>query len=315
MTLPEQAPETLAPEVSSASLQASQTRNGVISALAAYLLWGFLPILFRLLESAGSVSIVAERSVYSLIFLAIILAFGAGFRETRSILADWKKLRVVSISAALLACNWLLYVWAVETGQVLEASFGYFINPLVNVAIGMVLLGERQNLLQTVAIGIATVAIAIQAAGLGNFPFIAVGLALSFGFYGFIRKTAMAGPVTGLFAETVVIAPFALAYMVFDLATNGVGVHADPFIMTLLLLTGPITAVPLLLFAYAVRRLRLTTIGMFQYLAPSIQFLVAVFLFGEQLNGLRLLSFVLIWLSLVVFTYDSFRRRNRHAAA
>jgi chloramphenicol-sensitive protein RarD len=315
MTLPEQAPETLAPEVSSASLQASQTRNGVISALAAYLLWGFLPILFRLLESAGSVSIVAERSVYSLIFLAIILAFGAGFRETRSILADWKKLRVVSISAALLACNWLLYVWAVETGQVLEASFGYFINPLVNVAIGMVLLGERQNLLQTVAIGIATVAIAIQAAGLGNFPFIAVGLALSFGFYGFIRKTAMAGPVTGLFAETVVIAPFALAYMVFDLATNGVGVHADPFIMTLLLLTGPITAVPLLLFAYAVRRLRLTTIGMFQYLAPSIQFLVAVFLFGEQLNGLRLLSFVLIWLSLVVFTYDSFMRRNRHAAA
>jgi chloramphenicol-sensitive protein RarD len=185
----------------------------------------------------------------------------------------------------------------------------------VNVAIGMVLLGERQNLLQTVAIGIATVAIAIQAAGLGNFPFIAVGLALSFGFYGFIRKTAMAGPVTGLFAETVVIAPFALAYMVFDLATNGVGVHADPFIMTLLLLTGPITAVPLLLFAYAVRRLRLTTIGMFQYLAPSIQFLVAVFLFGEQLNGLRLLSFVLIWLSLVVFTYDSFRRRSRHAAA
>jgi chloramphenicol-sensitive protein RarD len=315
MTLPEQAPETLAPEVSSASLEASQTRNGVISALAAYLLWGFLPILFRLLESAGSVSIVAERSVYSLVFLAIILAFGAGFRETRSILADWKKLRVVSISAALLACNWLLYVWAVETGQVLEASFGYFINPLVNVAIGMVLLGERQNLLQTVAIGIATVAIAIQAAGLGNFPFIAVGLALSFGFYGFIRKTAMAGPVTGLFAETVVIAPFALAYMVFDLATNGVGVHADPFIMTLLLLTGPITAVPLLLFAYAVRRLRLTTIGMFQYLAPSIQFLVAVFLFGEQLNGLRLLSFVLIWLSLVVFTYDSFMRRNRHAAA
>jgi chloramphenicol-sensitive protein RarD len=315
MTLPEQAPETLAPEVSSASLEASQTRNGVISALAAYLLWGFLPILFRLLESAGSVSIVAERSVYSLVFLAIILAFGAGFRETRSILTDWKKLRVVSISAALLACNWLLYVWAVETGQVLEASFGYFINPLVNVAIGMVLLGERQNLLQTVAIGIATVAIAIQAAGLGNFPFIAVGLALSFGFYGFIRKTAMAGPVTGLFAETVVIAPFALAYMVFDLATNGVGVHADPFIMTLLLLTGPITAVPLLLFAYAVRRLRLTTIGMFQYLAPSIQFLVAVFLFGEQLNGLRLLSFVLIWLSLVVFTYDSFRRRNRHAAA
>ena len=223
-------------------------------------------------------------------------------------------MRVIALSAVLLVGNWLLYVWAVATGQVLEASFGYFINPLVNIAIGMILLGERQNRMQTIAIIMAVVAILIQTAGLGRVPLIALGLAFSFGFYGFIRKTAHAGPATGLFAETIVVAPFALAYVVFDLATNGVGVHADPAMLLLLMLTGPIPAVPLLLFAYGVRRLRLTTIGMFQYLAPSIQFLLAIALFGEALNPLRLLSFVLIWLSLVVFSWDSFRQRRARMA-
>lgn len=310
MTLPEQAPATV--ERASFSLQSdpNQTRNGVLAALGAYLLWGFLPILFHLLESAGSVLIVAERTLFSLVLLLAVLALGAGFQEAKRLLSSWRTFRVVALSTALLVVNWLIYVWAVETGQVLEASFGYFINPLVNVAIGMVFLGERQNRMQTIAIAIAVVAIAIQALGLGGFPFVALSLALSFGFYGFFRKTAPSGPATGLFAETIVAAPFALAYVIFDIATRGIGPHADPHTMILLVLTGPATAVPLLLFAYGVRRLRLTTIGMFQYLAPSIQFLVAVFLFGEELNGTRLLSFVLIWLSLVVFSYDSFRQRS-----
>src|SRR5690606_33238970 len=213
------------------------------------------------------------------------------------------------------AGNWLLYVWAVETGQVLEASFGYFINPLVNVAMGMVLLGERQNRLQTISILIAVVAIGIQAVGLGAIPFVALGLALSFGFYGYFRKTAHLGPATGLFAETAMLTPAALGFILYTFVVSGPGVHADPYLMTLLVLTGPATAIPLLLFAFAVRRLRLTTIGMFQYIAPSIQFLVAILLFGEHLNGLRLLSFALIWLSLIVYSYDSFRRRSRVAAS
>jgi chloramphenicol-sensitive protein RarD len=314
MTLPEQSPEIVRPATASPPVDSNETRNGVIAALGAYLLWGFLPILFRLLESAGSVLIVAERTVWSLVLLAIVLFAMKGFREVSSLLTNWRKMRVIALSALLLVGNWLLYVWAVETGQLLEASFGYFINPLVNVAIGMIFLGERQNRLQTIAILIAAIAILIQAAGLGNVPYIALGLAFSFGFYGFIRKTAQAGPATGLFAETLVVAPFAMAYIVFDMATNGPGAHADPTLMLLLVLTGPATAVPLLLFAYGVRRLRLTTIGMFQYLAPSIQFLVAILLFGEQLNSLRLLSFVLIWLSLVVFSYDSFRQRRARLA-
>lgn len=314
MTLPEQSPEIARPAAPTPHADAGEIRRGVIAALAAYLLWGFLPILFRLLEAAGAVLIVAERTVWSLVLLAGVLFVVKGFPEVRGLLADWRKMRIIALSALLLVGNWLLYVWAVETGQVLEASFGYFINPLVNVAIGMIFLGERQNRLQTIAIVIAAIAILIQAAGLGNVPYVALGLAFSFGFYGFIRKTAQAGPATGLFAETLVVAPFAMAYIVFDIATNGPGAHADPTMMLLLVLTGPATAVPLLLFAYGVRRLRLTTIGMFQYLAPSIQFLVAILLFGEQLNSLRLLSFVLIWLSLVVFSYDGFRQRRARLA-
>ena len=314
MTLPEQSPELAAPVVAAPAVDPNDTRKGVLSALSAYLLWGFLPILFHLLEQAGSVLIVAERTLWSLVLLAIVLAFAGGFGEVRAVLADFRRMRVIALSAVLLVGNWMLYVWAVETGQVLEASFGYFINPMVNVAIGMLFLGERQNRLQTIAIAIAIVAILIQAAGLGRVPVVALGLALSFGFYGFIRKTAHTGPATGLFAETILVAPFAMAYVVFDMATRGTGVHADPALLFLMMLTGPATAVPLLLFAYGIRRLRLTTVGMFQYLAPSIQFLLAILLFGEALNPLRLVSFALIWVSLAVFSWDSFHQRRRRLA-
>ncbi|UJW86768.1 EamA family transporter RarD [Devosia sp. SL43] len=317
MSLPESAaPEAIAPaDVAPARHVSNDGRNGVLAALAAYTLWGFLPLLFRAIEGAGSVMIVAERIVWSLLLLAGILAFSGGFAEVRALFADRRRVLMTLLSAVLLAGNWLLYVWAVESGQVLEASFGYFINPLVNIVMGMVLLGERQNRLQTVSIVIAVIAIAIQAIGLGNIPFIALGLALSFGFYGYFRKTAQLGPASGLFAETAMLVPVALIYVIYNIMTWGPGIHADPFSFTLMVLTGPATTIPLLLFAFAVRRLRLTTIGMFQYIAPSIQFLLAITLFGEHLNGLRLLSFGLIWISLLVFSYDSFRRRGRAAMA
>lgn len=313
MSLPESAPEALAstlPPVSSAA-ETTDLRNGAVAALLAYGMWGFLPLLFKAIEGAGSTMIVAERIVWSLLLLAGILAFKGGFGDVRALLGDRRRMLVTLMTAVLLAGNWLLYVWAVETGQVLEASFGYFINPLVNVAMGMVLLGERQNRLQSIAIAIAVVAIAIQAVGLGGVPFIALGLALSFGFYGYFRKTAQLGPASGLFAETAMLTPVALGYVIYNIASFGPGIHADPVSMLLMILTGPATTIPLLLFAFAVRRLRLTTIGMFQYIAPSIQFVLAIAVFGEHLNGLRLVSFGLIWLSLMVFSYDSFRRRRR----
>jgi chloramphenicol-sensitive protein RarD len=215
------------------------------------------------------------------------------------------------ISSVILGVNWLIYVYAIESGQILQTSFGYFINPLANVATGMLLLGERLNRWQMLAIGIAVVAIGIQAVGLSGIPFIALGIAATFAAYGYFRKTAKVSSTTGLFVETLLLAPVAVLYLVYTfIRDGGIGPHADPATLGLLVLTGPATAVPLLLFAFAVRRLRLTTIGMLQYIAPSIAFLLAVLVYNEPLNPLRLLSFALIWLSLAVYTADSLLRRR-----
>jgi chloramphenicol-sensitive protein RarD len=284
-------------------------RSGLFAALAAYGLWGFLPLLFKLVEHVGSVAVVADRTLCSLVLVGGMLLFARRLPEVRAALADGKTVRAMALSSALLAANWLIYVWSVETGQVLEASFGYFINPMINVAIGMIFLGERQNRTQSIAIAIALVALVIQAIGLGRIPYIALGLAITFAAYGFVRKTATVNATAGLFVETLLLAPVALGYLIFSFVTAGPGAHADPQTLVLLLLTGPATALPLLLFNFAVQRLRLTTIGMLQYIAPSIAFVLAITVFGEHLNITRIISFGLIWLSLLVFTLGSMRRR------
>lgn len=293
-----------------ADVAATENRNGVVAALAAYVFWGFLPLLFHLLSGVDSVLVVAERSAYSLVLVGAILMFTQGFAEVRAVFGDPRRLGLVAISALLLAFNWLVYVWAVDNGRVLEASFGYFINPLMNVALGMILLKERQNFWQAVSIGLGVVAVGIQAVGVGGVPYVALSLALSFAVYGYFRKTTNLGSTSGLFAETLVILPLAIGYIAWFTATTGVGPHGDPSKVLVLLLTGPATALPLLLFAYAVKRLRLTTIGMFQYIAPSIAFVLAITFFQEELNPVRLLSFGLIWLSLAVFTVDAIWRHR-----
>jgi chloramphenicol-sensitive protein RarD len=300
------------PTLDEAAATARDARSGLLVGLVCYLLWGFLPLLFHALQDVGSVTIVADRTICSLVVVGLILAAGRRLPEVSAALRHGPTLRSMVISSLLLAANWLIFVWAVENDYVLEASFGYFINPLVNVAIGMVMLGERQNRWQWVAIAVATVAILMQAIGIGRIPYIALGLAVTFGFYGYFRKTAKVGSATGLFVETLVLVPVAVAYLIYTfIRDGGIGLHADPYHLGLLLLTGPATAAPLLMFAYAVQRLRLTTIGMLQYLSPSITFLLAITLFGEPLNGTRLLSFGLIWLSLAIYTADSFARRGK----
>ncbi len=301
--------------VSITSSEQRRADTGLVAGLACYLLWGFLPILFSLMRHVGAVTLVADRTLWTLLLVGIIMIVGGRTAEVRAILRDWKAVRSMAIAAFVLAANWLIYVYAVETNQVLEASFGYFINPLVNIAVGMLLLGERLNRWQTVSVAIATVAIGIQAVGLGGIPYIALGLAFTFALYGYLRKTAQASSISGLFVETLLLSPVALAYLLVTFALEGgVGVHGDPYTLFLLMLTGPGTALPLLLFAFAVQRLRLTTMGMLQYVSPSIQFVLAITLFGEHLNGIRLASFALIWLSLVVYTTDSVVRRRRAEA-
>lgn len=287
----------------------ADTRGGVMAAIATYGSWGVLPLLFHQLSPVDPVLVVAHRTVWSLIFVSVLLGVGNRFAEVRAVLADPRSLRTMFISALLLGCNWLLYVWAVQSGRVLEASLGYFINPLVNVAIGIVLLGEKQNRWQVVAIVIAAVAIAIQGVALGTLPLVSLGLALTFGFYGYFRKTVSAPSAIGLFVETLLLTPFALGFIAYSWHAQGIGALADPYLLVLVISTGPATAIPLLFFAYAVRQLRMTTIGMFQYISPSLQFLLGVLAFGEHLSPVGLLSFALIWVSLVIFTVDGLRRR------
>jgi chloramphenicol-sensitive protein RarD len=284
---------------------------GLAAGLSAYLLWGFLPILFEMVSWVGAATVVADRTVWTLVLIGGVLMLGGRTAEVQAALRDRRTVITMAAAALLLGSNWLIYVYAVDTNNVLEASFGYFINPLMNVAIGMVMLGERQNRWQMVSIAIAVVAIAIQAVGLGGVPYIALSLAFSFAAYGYFRKIAGVGSVAGLFIETLVLVPLAVIYLGYTFVRDGgIGPHGDPGTLALLILTGPATAAPLLLFNYAVRRLRLTTMGMLQYIAPSIAFILAITLFGEHLNGVRLFSFGLIWLSLAVYTADSYVRHR-----
>lgn len=284
---------------------------GVFAALAAYGVWGFFPVLFRALESVNPVAVVANRIVWSFILVGGILWQRGRMAEVRATLSDWPTMRGVLLSSLLLAVNWLVFVWAVDMGRVLEVSFGYFINPLVSVAIGMVLLGERLNRWQTLAIAVALIAVGIQAAGLGQFPLVSVTLALSFGFYGYIRKTVTVGSAPGLFVETLVMLPLAAGYILYTLVTEGSGPYGDAWLLFLLILTGPATSGALILFAYAARRLPLSLMGMFQYIAPSLHFVIAIWWFGEPLNPVQLLSFALIWVSLAIYTGDSYNRRPK----
>jgi chloramphenicol-sensitive protein RarD len=288
--------------------------SGIMAAVGAYSAWGVLPVLFHFLEPAGSVLVVAERALWSVLFVGLLLAFTTGFAEVKAVLRNWRTLAVLASSALLLFGNWLIYVWAVESGQVLEVSFGYFINPIVNVAIGIALLGEKQNRVQYSAIAAACVAIAIQWVALGKVPLVALSLALTFAAYGYIRKTAKVGSSAGLFVETIVVSPIAMVLVGLYFAANGAGVHADPGLMALLVLTGPATALPLILFAYGIRRLRMATIGMLQYLSPSITFVLAITYFGESIDPVRLASFVLIWVALAIYSWDGFRRYQRDKA-
>jgi len=294
----------------------AERRSGFGAGLGAYILWGFLPLLFHLLEPVGAVAIVANRTIWSLLFVGVILLAGRRIGEVKAALSDWPTLRSMMISSVLLVVNWLIYVWAVGEGQVLEGSFGYFINPLVNVAIGMIFLGERQNRWQMVSILIAVVAIGIQWLGIGRIPFIALGLALSFGFYGFFRKTAKVGSTSGLFVETLILVPLAVLYLVWIfMQQGGLGVQGEPFYLTTLILTGPATAVPLLLFAGAAARVPLSQLGVLFYLNPTMQFLIGVLVKHEPLSTGRAVGFALVWVALIVFTADSLTHNRRRQIA
>lgn len=299
---------------------ASVSRSGLAFAIAAYGLWGFLPVYFIALEPAGPIEIVGWRVLLSLVFCVLLITVTRAWRPFMALVRDRRVLFTMGLAGVLIFVNWSTYVYATLTNQVVEAALGYFINPIVTVFLGVLVLRERLNVTQWVAVGISIVAVVVLAVGYGQLPWIALVLAFSFGFYGLIKKRV--GPkvdaVSGLTLETAWLAPLAVAQLVFVAMTSGLTMGTvGPWHTVLLLMAGVVTAIPLLLFAAASRRLPLIFMGFIQYFAPFIQFLVGVFVLQEPMPPERWIGFALVWLALLVLTFDLVRgaRSARRAPA
>jgi len=273
--------------------------------LAAYLIWGSFPLYWPLLKPAGAVEILANRVVWSLASVALFLGVASGRRAWRELPRDRRSLKLLTAAGVLIGVNWGVYIWGVNHGHVVETSLGYFINPLVTVALGVVVLHERLRPAQWAAVGVAAVGVVVLTVQAGRPPWIALVLAFSFGAYGLVKKIVGVSPMNGLVVEAAILAPIAAGYLAVQ-ASRGVGTftthgagHA-----ALLASTGVVTVIPLLLFAGAAPRIALSRLGLMQYMTPTIQFLIGVTVRHEPLPAARLVGFCLVWLALGIFTAD-----------
>jgi chloramphenicol-sensitive protein RarD len=286
------------------------TGRGILLAFVAYGIWGFLPLFFLLLAPANALEIVAWRILFSLVFCAILLTVTRSWRRLSAVLRDRRIALTLLVAGLLILVNWLVYVYATLNGEVVQAALGYFTNPILTVLLGVFVLRERLRPLQWVAIGISAIAVLVIAINYGAFPWIAILLALSFGLYGLIKRRVggRVDALSGLTIETLWLAPIAIAQLIFVGATTGLTIGHVSILQTVsMALAGVVTAVPLLLFAGAARRLPLTVIGLTQYLTPIIQFLIGVLLEHEAMPTERLIGFILVWVALIVLSVDMFR--------
>ena len=291
-------------------------QSGLVYAALAFVWWGLFPLYFRLVTTVPAPEILAHRVVWCLLCLAALLTGRRQWGWLRQVLRQPRVLAAFVASALLIGANWLAYIWAVNHGHVIEASLGYFITPLVNVLLGVTLLHERLRRLQWLALAIAAAGVLWLTVQAGQPPWIALALAISFGGYGLLRKIAVLGALEGLTLETLLLAPLALLVLGIA-ASQGTASFPAPDVLTNLwiIALGPITAVPLLLFAAGARRLSMATLGIVQYLGPTIQFLLGVSVFGEPFSGARFVGFAGIWLALVIYTLDGSRISRAAMAA
>jgi chloramphenicol-sensitive protein RarD len=291
----------------------THTRAGLIYGISAYTLWGVLPLYLHLLRDVPPAQVLSHRVLWSLLLLFAVIVAMKRLRPLFAV-ARGRIVAMLTASAALIAVNWFVYIWAVANDHLVEASLGYFINPLVNVALGTLLLGERLGRLQAAAIAVAGIGVAILAASGGGAIWISISLALSFGFYGLIRKVAAIDALGGLTIETAILAPFALAALLYA-ANTGTGTFGRDGTMDLLLiLAGPVTAAPLLMFAAGAKRLRYTTMGLLQFIAPTLQFLEAVLVYHEPIRPAQLATFALIWVGCGLYAWSSIAAARRAVA-
>ncbi|MFA4716958.1 EamA family transporter RarD [Vibrio vulnificus] len=294
-----------------------KARQGVLLALGAYTMWGIAPIYFKSLAAVSPLEILSHRVVWSFFLLAALLHFGRHWRTVRDVLTSKSKMLYLVTTAILVGANWLIFIWAVNANHMLDASLGYYINPLINVLLGMLFLGERLRKLQWFAVTLAACGVLVQLVVFGSVPIVAIALAFSFGFYGLLRKKVSVDAQTGLFIETLVMLPSAAIYLLFIADTPTSNMLANPSQLNLLLIAaGVVTTLPLLCFTGAATRLKLSTLGFFQYIGPSLMFLLAVLIYGEAFTSDKALTFAFIWGALVVFSFDGLRyRRNSRKTA
>ncbi|WP_054634719.1 EamA family transporter RarD [Pantoea stewartii] len=295
-------------------MDTQQTRQGIGFALGAYFIWGIAPAYFKLVKAVPATEIMTHRVIWSALFMLLLITLSHSWGQVRSVVRQPKKVLLLALTAVTVGGNWLLFIWAVNNQHMLEASLGYFINPLINVVFGMVFLRERFRRLQWLAVALATAGVLLQLWQFGSVPVIALGLAFSFAFYGLMRKKIQVDAQSGMLIETLWLFPLAALYL-FGFADSSTShLTANPASLNLLLIAaGIVTTIPLMFFAAACARLRLSTVGFFQYLGPTLMFLLAVLFYGETITPDKMLTFGFIWLALLVFILDAvvFSARGR----
>ena len=286
------------------ALTPENTRTGILAGISAYVIWGLVPIFFKQIAEVPATEIIAHRVVWAMLLMTALIGFGRGFGDALRIARQPAQLARIALASALVISNWLTFVWGVNNGHIVETSLGYFILPLLNVALGVLVLKERMRPLQWLAVLCAAIGVAIEATRASGLPWIALVLAGTFAIYGLLRKQLPLDAASGLFLETVCMLPLALAWLAWSGPSHfgvGAGITATDL---LLVATGPVTAIPLLLFAIATRRLPLSMMAFLQYLAPTLAFLIGVLMYHELLDTLRMLSLAAIWTGLAVYSVD-----------
>lgn len=285
--------------------------KGILNGIAAYALWGFFPIYWKLLHPVPALQVIGHRIGWSFILLLAFILITRQWQQFRAAALTSKTVGIYSIAAVLLSVNWLIYVWGVNSGFIVETSLGYFINPLLSVLLGVIFLREHLRPAQWVPIAIATAGVIYLTATYGRLPWIALSLAFSFGFYGFVKKLAPLGSLYGLTLETAIVFPIALIYLL-AVELNGTGFFFHESLLTNILLIGAglVTTVPLLMFASAARQIPLSVIGLLQYIAPTIQFLIGIFVYKEPFDQAHLIGFGIVWIALVIFWVENYLARR-----
>ena len=284
-----------------------RARDGILSAFIAFFLWGLFPLYFIVVKDVSAGEVLAHRIIWAVPFGALIIHLRQQWTEVIDALKHRRTLLFLILSAIVITGNWLVYIWAVQLEQINQASLGYYINPLLFALAGVVIFGEKLRKAQTTAIILAAIGVSVLTFRGGEFPAIAVFLGVAFAIYGVIRKQVVVGGMPGLFIETLVLLPIALGYLLWImLAGEAAFSFTDPSLAGILLLAGPLTVIPLLFFALAARRLNLSTLGMMQFIAPTLQFVIAV-IYGEQLTTAHIICFSLIWLAVILFSIDAWR--------